>query len=194
MRCNIGDLRRSAKLTLEALADACGTTKSNLHSLESGRQEPRIGTAYRIARVLGVPVYEVWPDDTNVVEETVVRRRIVQAEMKREKRPKPTLLRGPNGSIKYDLHGNKAPDGAAVCSRCGGLGEYCLGGHSAHPSNWHDCEACDGTGTAAPQPAAKAAACTQCGRMGTAPSIESHRCWGCVHGSGAKQQDGEGQS
>ena len=31
------------------------------------------------------------------------------------------------------------------------LVEYYLGGHSALPDNWYDCEACDGTGIAAPQ-------------------------------------------
>ena len=32
------------------------------------------------------------------------------------------------------------------CKECHGLGQHCLAGHSAHPDNWYDCEACKGKG------------------------------------------------
>jgi hypothetical protein len=35
-----------------------------------------------------------------------------------------------------------ARDAAPKCQRCNGSGEYCLGGRSAHPSNWRKCEDC----------------------------------------------------
>lgn len=35
-----------------------------------------------------------------------------------------------------------------ACKDCNGDGKQCFAGHSAHPSNWHKCETCGGTGNA----------------------------------------------
>lgn len=75
MKNNIKALRHEAGLSLEALANACGCTGSNIHLLEHGRKAPRLDTAYAIAAVLGRSVTEVWPDETEVIEETVTVRR-----------------------------------------------------------------------------------------------------------------------
>jgi len=58
---------------LQGLADACGMSKSNMHSLEKGT-EPRINTAYKIANILGQTVYSIWPDNYEVIEETITVR------------------------------------------------------------------------------------------------------------------------
>lgn len=61
---------------MDGLGDMCGISKSHVYSLEKGA-EPRIGTAYAISKVLGHSVYDIWPDNTEVIEETLIVRRIV---------------------------------------------------------------------------------------------------------------------
>mgnify|MGYP001953264128 CR=1 FL=1 len=78
MKSNLKKIRQDAGLTLEGLGDMCGLSKSHLHDLEKATgSAPKITTAYAIACVLGKSVYDIWPDETKVVEETIVVRRIV---------------------------------------------------------------------------------------------------------------------
>lgn len=53
------------------------------------------------------------------------------------------------------------PAAATKCQRCGGDGEYCLGGHSAHPSNWRKCEDCTPAAVAPEQVTEDEALCMQ---------------------------------
>lgn len=76
MANNLKEARKAAGLSLQALADICGTSKGYLHCLEGPNGNPSLKTAYKIAAVLGKPVQEIWPDDTEIVEETIVVRRI----------------------------------------------------------------------------------------------------------------------
>jgi|GEM_PF-3873256 len=77
MKSNLKRLRQDAGLTLQGLADMCGISKSHMHDLEKeSGSAPKITTAYAIAKVLGRSVYEVWPDTTEVVEKTIIVRRI----------------------------------------------------------------------------------------------------------------------
>ena len=69
---NLKKFRKKKGYSLQALADICGTSKSNLHSLEKG-SEPRIFTAYALSSALGVTVYDIWPNNFKAVEETVTR-------------------------------------------------------------------------------------------------------------------------
>lgn len=77
---NLKKIRKSQELTLEAVGDASGISKSHVYELEKGA-EPRIGTAYAVAKALGHSVYDIWPDET-VVEEVTIVRRIVRRNKK----------------------------------------------------------------------------------------------------------------
>jgi len=68
---NLKRFRMNDKLSLQALADICGMSKSNLHNLEKG-SEPRIFTAYALSTALGVGVYSIWPNTFEAVEESVI--------------------------------------------------------------------------------------------------------------------------
>lgn len=76
MESNLKNIRNAKRLSLQALGDMCGITKSHMHCLENDKSLPRIDTAYGIAKVLGHSVYNIWPDTTEVVEETITVRRI----------------------------------------------------------------------------------------------------------------------
>lgn len=77
MKSNLKRLRQDSGFTLQGLGDMCGISKAHLHDLEKETgSAPKITTAYAIAKVLNKSVYEVWPDTTEVVEETIIVRRI----------------------------------------------------------------------------------------------------------------------
>lgn len=58
------DIRRlrfeQGEMTQQALADACGVTRQTVIALEAGRYAPSLELAFRIARVFGVGVEEVF--------------------------------------------------------------------------------------------------------------------------------------
>ncbi|SDQ92004.1 putative transcriptional regulator [Pseudoxanthomonas sp. CF385] len=58
------DIRRlrfeQGEMTQQALADACGVTRQTIIALEAGRYAPSLELAFRIARVFGVGVEEVF--------------------------------------------------------------------------------------------------------------------------------------
>jgi len=74
----IHSLRVEASLSLQKLADMCGLTKAHLHQLEHGRSMPNLRTAYAVAKIFDLTVYDIWPDDTQIVEETVTVKRVVR--------------------------------------------------------------------------------------------------------------------
>lgn len=77
MKNNLKEFRKKATLTLQGLGDICGLSKAHLHDLEKDDGScPKLSTAYAIAGVLGKTVYEIWPDTTEIVEETITVRRI----------------------------------------------------------------------------------------------------------------------
>lgn len=47
-----------------------------MYHLESDAASPTLSTAYAIAKVLNVEVTDIWPNTLEVVEETVVVRRL----------------------------------------------------------------------------------------------------------------------
>jgi len=73
---NLKALRKTNNLTLRELAEASSTSASYLHQLEGEYGNASLEIAYRIACVLGVSVYDIWPDTTEIVEETVTVRRV----------------------------------------------------------------------------------------------------------------------
>ena len=76
MKNNLKLFREQANLTLQELADMYGGTKSHCWALEKGTSMPTLPTAYAIACVLDMTVYEIWPDETEIVTETITVRRV----------------------------------------------------------------------------------------------------------------------
>ena len=77
MKNNLTKFRKAANLSLQGLSDICGVSKPHLHDLEKETGScPKLSTAYGISSVLGKTVYEIWPDTTEIIEETIIVRRI----------------------------------------------------------------------------------------------------------------------
>ena len=76
MKNNLKELRNAAGLSLQKLGDMCRRSKVQIHTLEKGTSLPRLDTAYMIAKVLDKSVYDIWPDGTKIVEETIIVRRV----------------------------------------------------------------------------------------------------------------------
>ncbi len=62
LKNNILKLRKQKGLTLEALANLSGTSKSRIHDLQYG-ENPKLETARKLAKGLGVSIDEIWPID-----------------------------------------------------------------------------------------------------------------------------------
>lgn len=73
---NLKKLRTENKFTLQELGDMCGMSKTHIHRLEKDSANPTLKTAYSLAKILGVTVYDIWPDTIEVIEETITVRRI----------------------------------------------------------------------------------------------------------------------
>jgi len=64
LRNRLKELRARHDLTQQALADKTGVSRQSINSIETGRYSPSVKLALRIARVLQVPLAEVfWLDD-----------------------------------------------------------------------------------------------------------------------------------
>ncbi|MEV4743571.1 XRE family transcriptional regulator [Streptomyces sp. NPDC049555] len=66
-------LRKQNRLSLEALAQQAGVTKSYLSKVERGLSVPSISTAMKLARVLGVDVGRLFAEEVEPELITVVR-------------------------------------------------------------------------------------------------------------------------
>lgn len=75
-RNNLKLYREQAKMTLQYLAIASGTSKSSIFEIESGNTVPLLYKAYAIAEALNVGVKEVFPDPNKYEIVTVVRKQI----------------------------------------------------------------------------------------------------------------------
>jgi len=113
---NLKALRKASSLTLRGLGEAAGTSASYLHQLEGGKGNASLEIAYRIACVFGVSVYEIWPDTTEIVEETVTVRRVafiqestpmshLMQQIQRESRTKDRIRYLPVVDIVEEIHG-----------------------------------------------------------------------------------------
>ena len=56
----VWDARIKKKLTLTQLAELTGITKSTLSNIENNKVDPKISQLDKIARVLGVPIKELY--------------------------------------------------------------------------------------------------------------------------------------
>ncbi|MBR3764122.1 MAG: helix-turn-helix transcriptional regulator [Clostridia bacterium] len=60
MKTRIRELRRERKLSQEELADAVGTTRQTITSIETGKYVASLPLAYRIARFFGLKIEDVF--------------------------------------------------------------------------------------------------------------------------------------
>ena len=60
MKTRIRELRKARKLSQEELADAVGTTRQTITSIEVGKYTASLPQAYKIARFFGLTIEEVF--------------------------------------------------------------------------------------------------------------------------------------
>ena len=60
MKTHIRELRKARKLSQEELADAVGTTRQTITSIEVGKYTASLPLAYKIARFFGMTIEEVF--------------------------------------------------------------------------------------------------------------------------------------
>lgn len=60
MKTRIKELRKARKLSQEELADAVGTTRQTITSIEVGKYTASLPLAYKIARYFGLSIEEVF--------------------------------------------------------------------------------------------------------------------------------------
>ena len=60
MKTKIKELRREHKLSQEELAEAVGTTRQTITSIEVGKYTASLPLAYKIARFFGLTIEEVF--------------------------------------------------------------------------------------------------------------------------------------
>ncbi|WP_343248688.1 helix-turn-helix transcriptional regulator [Diplocloster hominis] len=68
MKTRIRELRKAEKLSQEELAEAVGTTRQTITSIEVGKYTASLVLAYKIARYFGLTIEEVF-DFSEVKEE-----------------------------------------------------------------------------------------------------------------------------
>ena len=60
MKTKIRELRKAQKLSQEELADAVGTTRQTITSIEVGKYTASLPLAYKLARFFGLTIEEVF--------------------------------------------------------------------------------------------------------------------------------------
>lgn len=60
MKTKIKELRKAKKLSQEELAEAVGTTRQTITSIEVGRYTASLPLAYKISRYFGLTIEEVF--------------------------------------------------------------------------------------------------------------------------------------
>ncbi|MBU0892787.1 MAG: helix-turn-helix transcriptional regulator [Gammaproteobacteria bacterium] len=64
MRNHVRLLRQDRGMTQQALADALAVSRQTVHSIESGKYDPSLPLAFKIAKVLQRPIEQVFePED-----------------------------------------------------------------------------------------------------------------------------------
>lgn len=64
MRNHLRTLRQDLGMTQQALADALGVSRQTVHSIEVGKYDPSLPLAFKIARLLGRAIEQVFePED-----------------------------------------------------------------------------------------------------------------------------------
>jgi DNA-binding XRE family transcriptional regulator len=73
---NLKAFRQEMGLSLSELGDLCGKTKACMWELEKPTANPTLRNAYGVAKILNKTVYEIWPDTTEIITETITVHRL----------------------------------------------------------------------------------------------------------------------
>ena len=79
MKTRIRELRKTRKLSQEELADAVGTTRQTITSIEVGKYTASLPLAYKIAHYFGLTIEEVF-DFSELEEEDPAEEIVVECE------------------------------------------------------------------------------------------------------------------
>lgn len=60
MQNSIGSLRRSRRLSQAQLANRLGVSRQSVNAIETGRSDPTLALAFRIAELFGVSIEEAF--------------------------------------------------------------------------------------------------------------------------------------
>jgi putative transcriptional regulator len=60
----IRELRTARRWSQADLADALGVSRQTINALETGKYDPSLPLAFRIARVFGQPIEQIFSDQT----------------------------------------------------------------------------------------------------------------------------------
>lgn len=60
MRNHLKTLRQDQGMTQQALAEALGVSRQTVHSIESGKYDPSLPLAFKIARLLQQPIEQIF--------------------------------------------------------------------------------------------------------------------------------------
>ncbi|WP_029421261.1 helix-turn-helix transcriptional regulator [Alicyclobacillus macrosporangiidus] len=67
MKNRIRELRQERSWSQQALAEALGESRQTVHALESGKYDPSLPLAFRIAKVFGLRIEDIFePDDDHL--------------------------------------------------------------------------------------------------------------------------------
>jgi len=62
MKNRLEELRRARDMRQEDLAQALGVSRQTVISLEKGKYNPSLALAFKLARVFGLPIEEIFDD------------------------------------------------------------------------------------------------------------------------------------
>lgn len=63
MRNHLKTLRQDRGMTQQALAEALGVSRQTVHSIETGKYDPSLPLAFKIARLLGQSIEQIFLAD-----------------------------------------------------------------------------------------------------------------------------------
>ena len=62
MKIRLEELRKARDMRQEDLAQALGVSRQTVISLEKGKYNPSLALAFKLARVFGMPIEEIFDD------------------------------------------------------------------------------------------------------------------------------------
>lgn len=62
MKNRVRELRGEKELSQQALGDALGVSRQTIISIENGKYDPSLPLAFRIARLFGEPIEQIFDD------------------------------------------------------------------------------------------------------------------------------------
>lgn len=72
MRNRLHELRDERGWTQGALADRLGVSRQTVNAVETGRYDPSLPLAFRIARLFGEPIESIFLEDPSAADRVVI--------------------------------------------------------------------------------------------------------------------------